>query len=245
MPSGAGRLGFWYLQDRGMVSKKVLVFYDPLTNGPNGNTNYYASGDVTPAQIYSTIQARETALGFTTTFVQSYAALASFDLSQYAHIWDVGYASPYTTNPNDPTAQLTTYLQNGGAMFILGENTLFGVRDDTIDNFVTSLGGGNITRSYSDYSYAVDTTIDPQFLLANNVNKVRFSRPGGFISLGTGTAMTTAFTEGIYVAAMWKTNSLSNAPKGAVVSVLDVNFLVGSYIQPSFIDNLIFSMNLK
>lgn len=245
MPSGAGRLGFWYLQDRGTISKKVLVFYDPLTNGPNGNTNYYNSGDVTPAQIYATIQARENALGFTTTFVQSYAALASYDLSQYAHIWDVGYASPYTTNPYDPTSQLTTYLKNGGAMFMLGENAGFGVRDDTIDNFITGLGGGNVTRSTSRYGYSVATTIDPQFLLVNNVNKVTFSAPGGFISIGTGTAMTTAFAESIYVAAMWKTNSLANAPRGAVVSVLDVNFLVGIHIQPSFIDNLIYSMNLK
>lgn len=245
MPIGAGRLGFWYLQDRGTLSKKSLVFYDPLTNGPGGNTNYYNSGDVTPAQLYATIQAREAALGFSTTFVQSYYALQSYNLSEYAHIWDVGYASPYAGNPYDPTAQLTTYLQGGGAMFILGENSNFGVRDTTIDNFVTTLGGGNVVVSPTDFSYAVDATMDPQFLLANNVSTVRFSRPGGFTSVGNGTVMTTAFTEGVYVAAMWKTNSLSNAPRGAIISVLDVNFLVGSSIQPSFIDNVIYSMNLK
>jgi hypothetical protein len=245
MPIGGGRLGFFYLQDRGMVSKKSLVFYDPLTNGPGGDTNYYASGDVTPAEVYAVIQTREAALGFTTTFVQSYSALQSYNLSEYAHIWDVGYASPYASNPDDPTAQLTTYLQDGGAMFILGENSNFEVRDTTIDDFLTALGGGTVVISNSDFNYAVDTTMDPQFLLANNNNIARFSRPGGFTSIGTATAMTTQFTNGVYVAAMWKTTSLSEAPRGAVVSVLDVNFLVGSGIDTDFIDNVIYSMNLK
>ncbi len=243
---GASRLGFWFRNpDRGARSSKVLVFYDPLTDGPGGNTDYYNSGDVMPSQVYSVIQSREAALGFTTTFVQSYAALNSMDLTQYAHLWDVGYASPYTTNPNDPTSKLTTYLQQGGAMFILGENANFGARDDAIDNFVTGLGGGSVARSGTDYAYSVAGTVQPEFLIANNNNSVTFNRPGTFTALGTGTAMTTAFTGTEYVAVMWKTGSLTSAPAGAVVSVLDINFFLGGNYEPDFIDNLSLSLNRR
>lgn len=243
---GASRLGFWFRNpDRGTRSSKILVFYDPLTNGPGGNTDYYNSGDVTPGDVYPVIQAREAALGFTSTFVQSYAALNAMDLTQYAHLWDIGYASPYTTNPNDPTSKLTTYLQQGGAMFILGENANFGARDDAIDNFVTGLGGGSVARSGTDYNYGVTGTVQPEFLIANSNNSVTFNRPGTFTALGTGTAMTTAFTGSEYVAVMWKTGSLTSAPAGAVVSVLDINFFVGGSYDPNFIDNLSLSLNRR
>jgi hypothetical protein len=46
---------------------------------------------------------------------------------------------------------------------------------------------------------------------------------------------------------MWKTGSLSNAPKGAIVSVLDVNFFGAEpypeFYDPAFIDNLSITMN--
>lgn len=245
---GASRLGFWFRNpDRGTRSSKVLVFYDPYTPGAPGSQDYYynSSGDVNPVDVYPVIQAREAALGFTTTFVQSYAALNALDLTQYAHLWDIGYASPYTTNPNDPTAKLTSYLQQGGAIFILGENANFGTRDDAIDNFVTGVGGGSVARSGTDYAYSVAGTVQPEFLIANNDNSVTFNRPGTFTALGTGTAMTTAFTGTEYVAVMWKTGSLSVAPAGAVVSVLDINFFLGGSYDPNFIDNLSLSLNRR
>lgn len=246
MNFGASRLGFWYNKppDRG-YKKKALVFYDPLTNGPGGNTNYY-SLDVNPqTQIYPSLAARLTAQGLTPTLVQSYSALGSIELTEYSQIWDIGYASPYTSNPSDPTSKLYSYIQSGGSMFLLGENSGFGVRDDAIDNFVTGLGGGNITRSFTDYNYVVYTTLLPEYRLANSSSALSFSRPGGFISLGNGTAMTTPFASNVYVAVMWETGKLSGAPAGSIVSVLDINFLAGSTLNNDFIDNLIQSLNKR
>lgn len=247
MNFGASRLGFWYNKppDRG-YKKKALVFYDPLTNGPGGNTNYYAV-DVNPqTQVYPNLAARLTAQGLVPTLVQSYAALNSLNLSEYSQIWDIGYASPYETNPNNPTSKLNSYLQSGGAMFILGENSGFGVRDDAIDIFLTNLGGGNITRSSTDYNYVVYTTLLSEFRLANSSSSLAFSRPGAFIAIGNGTAMTVPFgAEQAYVSVMWKTGSLTGAPTGSVISVLDINFLVGSNLNNNFIDNLIQSLNKR
>jgi hypothetical protein len=244
---GASRLGFMYNRpaNRG-YKKNVLVFYDPLTAGPGGDTDYYNSGDINPAtNIYPVIQAREATLGFTTSLVQSYADLNTLNLSQFAHIWDIGYASPYLTNPNNPTNKLFGYLQSGGAMFILGENSDLGVRDDAIDTFVTSIGGGNVARSLTEYTYSAAVTVQPEFLIANSSNSIVFGKPGTFTSLGTGTAMTSAFTGSEYVAAMWETGSLTGAPSGAVISVLDVNFFVGFNQNFPFIDNLCVALNTK
>lgn len=243
---GASQLGFRFGNaDRG-VKKKVIIFYDPLTLGPNGDTNYYSSGDVNPlTDLWPKIRDREIALGFVPTLIQSYNDLAQIDLSEYAHLWDIGYASPYETNPVNPTLQLTNYLKQGGALLMLGENAYFGIRDNTVDNFVTGLGAGTVTRSNNNYYWAVSQTVQPQFLQANFNTSVTFSRPGTFNSYGTGTPITNPFTANEYVAVMWKTGSLGNALKGAVISILDINFISSQYYNIAFIDNLCICLNRK
>ena len=152
MNFGGSRLGFWFRPvDRGLKSKKVLVFYDPLTNmpaNPEYQYNYYDSGDPRPQyELWPVIEAREIALGFQPELCTSFADLALLNLNEYSHVWDIGYATPYVTNPDNPTAQLTSYMQQGGAMFLLGENIYFQPRDTTIDNFVMGLGGGTISQT--------------------------------------------------------------------------------------------------
>lgn len=242
---GINRLGFGFLQpDRG-YKRTAIVFYDPLTDGPGGDTDYYTSGAINPAtQLYPVIAAREAALGYDSILVTSYSDLLNYNLFDYAHLWDIGYASPYTTNPTDPTTRLYQYLQYGGAMFILGENSNFGARDNAIDDFITNIGGGNIVRSSTDYSSSsLEVTVDQKFLLANNNNKVTFARPGTFTSIGNGTSMTTAFSASEYVAVMWETGSLSGANAGAIISLLDVNPFVNRFQNTNFIDNMLLSMN--
>jgi hypothetical protein len=242
---GVNKLGFGFLQpDRG-YKKTAIIFYDSLTNGPGGDTNYYASGAINPAtDIYPVIAARETALGYDSILVTSYEDLLTYNLYDYAHLWDIGYASPYTTNPSDPTSRLYQYIQYGGAMFILGENSNFGARDSSIDDFITNIGGGSVVRGSTDYSgSSIEVTVESKFLLSNNDNKVTFARPGTFTSVGNGTPMTTPFTDSEYVAVMWETGSLNSANAGAIISVLDVNIFVNRFKNLNFIDNMLLSMN--
>lgn len=262
MNFNGSRLGFWFkyplgLPNRAVATKKVLVFYDPYTyvyipniTGGTVYTNWY-SLDVNPGtDVWPLLQSREIAAGFEPELVVGYGNLPA-DLSQYAHIWDIGYASPYIDNPTlDPTNLLTSYLQAGGAMFMLGENAGLNQgsgdnRDFTISTFLYQLGAGSIVESNLDTYDIRNATVEPEFLIANNNNLVTYNRPGTFTSVGTGTNMSTEFSSGEYVAVMWKTGSLSNAPRGAVISVLDINFITIDGPQVDFVDNIIASLNQR
>jgi hypothetical protein len=244
MPLGAARLGFWFRPsttpgepDRTETkSNNVLIVYDLNSVLPNRYNT-----DVNPADIASVISARETALGFVPTTITSYASLAATDITNYAHIWDIGYDTQITNTVAD---QYKAYLQTGGAAFLLGENGRFAARNNTIDNFVTSYMGGGVV-SVSDYvgSGSTDAVIANEFLLANNDNTIRFNAPGRFFNIGTGTVMAES-SDGSH-AVVWQTGSLTEAVTGAVCSVLDINFFVGFSLDINFIDNLSIVLNKK
>lgn len=244
MNFGAARLGFNFnrVPNRG-YKNQILCFYDPLTLVPESPyvTNYYDSGDISPAEIYVNVAARITALGFTPSLVNTFERFSSLDLSIYAHIWDLGYATPYATNVYNPTSKLYGYLQSGGAIMMLGENSIFLNRDTTIENFVSTIGGGTITSANTPYGI-INSTVQPQFLLSNSNNRITFENPGLFTSLGNGVNVVSTYGPADYAAAMWKTNSLIGAPNGAVMSVLDVN-VFSRLLSNDFIDNLILSLN--
>jgi hypothetical protein len=241
MNFGAARLGFWFrppaIIDRTETkSNNVLIVYDLNSVFP-GRYDI----DPNPASLASVISARETALGFVPTTITSYAALAAANITNYAHIWDVGYDTLMTTAVAD---QYKAYLQSGGAAFLLGENGIFVARNNTIDNFVTSyMGGGAVDASAFDPAAIVNAIVADEFLLANNDNTVSFNRPGRFDSIGTGTAMATS-DSGTH-AVVWQTGSLSQAVTGAICSVLDINFLVGESVDTNFIDNVSIVLNKK
>jgi hypothetical protein len=217
-------------------SKNVLIVYDLNSVFPN---RYNL--DPNPASLAATIAARETALGFTPTTITSYASFVSADISKYAHIWDLGYDTLMTTAAAD---KYKTYLQGGGAAFLLGENGFFVDRGNSIDNFINSyVGGGPCDIGTFDQPEEppLAMTLAPQFLLANNDNTVSLNRPGKFETIGTATAMLTS-VYGVH-AAVWRTGSLSQAPTAAIASVLDINFLVGGNLDQNFIDNLSIVLN--
>lgn len=257
MNFGASRLGFWFrypLQpDRKLASNRVLVFYDMYTSvyvnstGTYDNDYYTTRPEYNPGTaMWPNIRDQEISLGNQPELVVGYNNLPA-DLTQYAHVWDIGFASPYASNPTlNPTSILTTYLQSGGAMFMLGENYSLNSqapdRDDTISVFLAAVGGGSVTESNTDFNNTYSLTVESEFLIANQNSSVSLNRPGGFSTVGTGTAMTSALS-GTYPAVMWKTGSLSNAPKGAIISVLDINFLDNTYLQSDFLDNLSAALN--
>lgn len=249
MGFGASRLGFWFKQINRAYKKRILCFYDPQTFGPGGNTNYYfTTPDRKPnTDLYPVIQARGNALGFSVDLVTSFSALQNVDLTVYSQLWDLGYATPYTTNPFNPTNKLRTYVQSGGALFILGENSAFQPRDNQIGIFVEACGGGvDITEGTVDFNYQRTLTLDSRFRLANNSSQVTFARPGVFVNIGNGVPMTNSFpltVELHYPAVMWPVGSLSVCPIGSVMSVLDLNFIFGVYQNNDFIDNIIVSLN--
>jgi hypothetical protein len=144
---------------------------------------------------------------------------------------------------------LLSYLQAGGGFFLLGENAGFIFKDNTIETFVGTAGGGVVTVDESLEPTVYTVTVQPEFLIANQDSVLPLTAPGLFDAIGTGTPMTSApfFPAPLwYPAVCWKTGSLTNAPKGAITSVLDVNFIpVGAYQNLNFIDNIILTMNQR
>jgi len=237
MPFASSRLGFFNVvqEDRTeLKSKNVLIVYDL-----NGRPGVYDPPNPNPATLAANISARESALGFIPTTITSYASLVATDISQFAHVWDVGYDTLMTSGA---ASKYKTYLQSGGAIFLLGENGLFVSRNNTLDNFIEiDMGGGVCSTSGGNLNAIVASTVATQFLLANNDNSVTFNNPGVWTAIGNGTAMATSGF-GIH-AAVWKFNSLSQAPTAAICSVLDINFLVAPDFDSNFVDNVSIVLN--
>ena len=230
------------VHDRAITkSNNILIVWDPNSVIP-GIYGY----DVNPADLASIISGIETNLGFIPTTVSSYNDLATYSdaqLANYAHIWDVGYDTLITAGA---ATQYQTYLASGGALFLLGENGYFVERDGSIDNFVTTMGGGTVTAD-PQTTGIITSTIVPEFLLQNSQPTVTFDNVGRFGSIGTGTVMT--YDDNGVHTVVWKTGSLSVVPTAAIVINLDVNVFGappdGYDLQTNFINNLSIVLNQK
>ena len=238
---------------------KVLIVYDTRESGyfnfGYSGYSYPQNGarDVDPVGLAQTVAARESALGFITTVVTSYAqldALSRETINTYAHIWDLGY---HTTPSAVAKNKYVQYLQDGGAIFLLGENAYFNERNWWIADVLATVGGGSVTVRNDTAGFGVHgASTASEFLLANSRADITFYAPNFFTSYGTGTPV--ANTGYGPASVMWKTGSLGNAPAGAVVSVLDINFLLNPQYgpnygnaqwQPWFVDNLSIILNKK
>lgn len=186
-------------------------------------------GDV--PTIATNLATLATAAGNTVTVINETSMPAT--LSGFAQVWDLGAAQPLNY-----TSLYTSYLQGGGDLFVMGENAWYGAtRDAALGPFIASLGGGDVSVSTSDNSGNAQTTAS-QYLSANQNASVSYAAIGAFSSLGNGSCIT-ADGQGVCGAAAWGVGTLSNAMQGALISVLDVNFLQTGYEQTSLIQNLI------
>jgi hypothetical protein len=145
------------------------------------------------------------------------------------------------------------YIQDGGAIFLLGENAYFNERNWWINDVISTVGGGSINVRNDTVGFNVHgATTAAEFLLANSRADITFYAPNFFTSYGTGTPV--ANTGYGPASVIWKTGSLSGAPAGAIVSVLDINFLLNPQFgpnlgnaqwQPWFVDNVSIVLNKK
>lgn len=227
------RLGFWFryplgLPNRNLASDRVLVFYEPNV--------VYGTTDIDPyTVIWPTIQEFEIYIGMQPEIIIGYENLPDEEgLKQYAHIWDIGYASPYAGAPFDPTYKLFKYIQYGGALGMIGENASFQDRDNAIDVFVNQCGGGSVNTQLQLYLGGFFLSIDPTFIFPPTpLTHVIFNAPGAFDSVGLGTPITAPIdTTTVYPAVCWQVGQLSEtntwnqqyggpAVKGSITAILD------------------------
>lgn len=227
-----------------------------ITNRKNGKTSVLIVGadslgaDYKP-EVLNTLSGRLRAQGYTPTTANTYASLPS-DLSSYGQIWDInininGGGTELTATEK---TKYTSYLQQGGGLFLMGENsgdynTAWDPRNISLSNFITELGGGSVATNLTEPVSTLRLTVAPEFRLSNSDATVSIDYGGQYSSLGNGTRITVEHG----VAVCWKTGSLSTAPSGAIVSVLDINFLSPNFApstyEDSFVDNLISILNSK
>jgi len=168
----------------------------------------------------------QTAQGNTPTTINissNYASYTPTGLSAYGQVWDLGADKNIST---DQRTAYTSYLNGGGTLFLMGENSGYGAaRNAAIVEFIASLGGGTLGAVTE--SSMTATTVNEAFRINNQTASVTLPYSGVFPSAGTGTCITSDCA-----AVAWGVGTLANAPTGTVISVLDVNFL-----QTYFLDN--------
>ncbi len=149
------------------------------------------------------------------------------DLSSYDQVWDIRFSNNLAISTAEQ-AQFLTYLQAGGGMFVMGENSSFTQRNNSVLALIDAAGGGSLNF----VSPISSQTVLAPFTGPNAVTTVNYSAPGGVDGNGTGDWITVdANGNGTGVA--WGTGDLSNAVEGALTTIFDVNFMQTNAEEPS------------
>lgn len=168
----------------------------------------------TTSSITSQLTTLHTNVGNIVTVVD----LVPDDISSYGQVWDIRFSnsSPITAGVQ---TQYVNYMAGGGGMFVMGENSGFMTRNNSVLSLIEAAGGGSL--SFVTPS-STQTVFDP-FTGPNLVNSITYSAPGGVDGFGTGQWITAAGANGTGVA--WGVGSLANASTGALTTIFDVNFM--------------------
>jgi hypothetical protein len=149
--------------------------------------------------------------------VTSSVGVPAGSLATYQQIWDTRFNN-IALSGSDVTAY-TTYLAGGGSLFLMGENTGFITRDNSIAAFIAAVGGGTIAIGTPSNT----VTVLPPFA-TGITNPFTFFAAAGTSSVGPYGAIATD-AGGIAPAIVYGPGSLSAAPAGSLIVVFDVNFL--------------------
>ena len=173
------------------------------------------------------VTSKAEAAGHTVTSGDSYPS----DVSSYDQLWDLHYNPALTSSE---ITKLKTVLENGGTVYLGGENASFMNRNNSIASFIQDVGGGNVTIS-GDVSYQV---VESDFRTPNNIINVYEPSGGYFTDLGNGTAITKNSSGNNHLSAVWYDSDLSASYPGKIIVVLGVNiFSESEYYNRNGYDN--------
>ncbi len=168
-----------------------------------------------PSAERNTLHALLTTAGYTVTDITSGVPA---DLTGQEQVWDIRCQTALSA---PEIATYTAYLQGGGSLFLIGENTGYApARDASLISFIATLGGGSLTLTFTNNSQ----TVHPPFNSPNSITTVNFRAIAGTTTAGTGAFITTDSNNN-GGAIVFPPGSLSSAPNGTLMIVWDVNFL--------------------
>lgn len=162
------------------------------------------------------VTAKLTAAGLTVT---PSVGVPAGSLSGFAQIWDIRYNNTTPLAAGDITSY-TAYLATGHKLVVIGENTGFATRNDSIVTLISSLGGGTITVTNPGNA---ETVLAP-FTGPNPLTTITFLAAAGTANPGTG-AFITKDSANIGAAIFYDRGTLASASLGRLMVVFDVNFL--------------------
>ncbi len=179
----------------------------------------------TTSALTANLLALHEAVGNTVTIVNTLLA----DISGYAQVWDVRF---FNAAALDSTAQNTylNYLGDGGGLFLMGENSSFMDRNNSVLALIELLGGGALG-----FNGCFDGTqiVHAPFTGPNAVSEVSYAASGCFMNTGTGQWITSRADGSMGSGVAFGVGSLSNAMAGALTTILDVNFMMNQFDLPN------------
>lgn len=181
----------------------------------NGTSTTSEGG--TTATITATLNGLLQSQGHTTTISDPVPA----DVSAYDQVWDIRF-SPAIAPAEQ--AEYTDFLNNGGNLFIMGENAGFPTRNNSVLALIQAAGGGSL----SFVSPASVQNVNILFRTPNDIDTVSYCAPGGAagggVTAGNGIFLS---DDGVIggTALGFPRGSLVNAPSGSLAVVFDVNFM--------------------
>lgn len=139
-------------------------------------------------------------------------------LAGQRQVWDLRFNN--TVLSPAEIATYTAYLQGGGSLFLMGENTGFNVRNNSLLSFIATLGGGSLTMTTPQNLQ----TVAAPFNGPTSLPTVNLRAAGGVATTGRGYRVTYD-ANNIAGAIGFGPAALTNAPAGALIVVFDVNFM--------------------
>jgi hypothetical protein len=103
----------------------------------------------------------------------------------------------------------------------MGENSSFPTRNNSVIAFVNEVGGGALSFVLPGNTQTVNSPFTD-----GPLTSISYSAAGGVVTPGTGAFATNNANGGTAIA--WNTGTMTNAPKGAMTVVFDVNFMMDS-----------------
>ena len=197
----------------GSVSTSALAADQVIIIGETGWPESAATG----------LEARLEAAGYEVTISNDSSTLND-DLSNITQIWDV--RPDVALSATDGTNYLK-YLDNGGGVFLLGENAGFATRNNSIIEFIVSAGGGSITYGGDTVTdqYVTDIFNGSSLIVADSSTSFYVPASGTFSDPGNGVFISTTGADGAGqgTGVAFGAGSLDNAPTGRILTYLDVN----------------------
>lgn len=208
---------------RNLIASAALLCCSAAFAGPvliiNGSSGTSEPG--TTSAITNNLKTLHEAVGNTVTISDGIPV----NLSSYSQVWDIRFSNGFALT-NAQQGDYLSFLQGGGGMFLMGENSSFMARNTSVFDFVSMAGGGTLGPNLIGGCDGTQTVNAP-FSGPNTVTSINFNCSGVIADKGTGQWITER-TSGGGSGVAWGVGSLGNATAGALTMILDVNFMMGT-----------------